>query len=205
MKTPPPSEDQVANLDTMLGLLSGCPAAEVLARSLWECFRYRVSCTLCPDDGNPSTHSVCGIRSPADIGPIAIAITVRRSGRATEALVHELLHARLIAGGYPIFWIDEQIESEKWNLAAGIINGAEHVVMRPLYLAFGLHSGRFLGPSKPLRIDHERIVQRLEAAESGMSMPEGFLRIVSTELQAHDIAFTPLDVSAHIGLRTGRA
>lgn len=194
-----PSADQLANLKVVTDLLSSNPAAEVFARSLWECFGYRITCRVFDEDGKPSTHRILGIHASSEVGPITIEISVRPSNRAAEALVHELSHARLLADGYPVFWIDEECGSEKWNLAAGIINNAEHVVMRPLYLSFGFDPARFLGPSKPLRAEHERIVQALEAAETALSTPTGFLRVVSTELRAHHIGFTPLNVLAHIG------
>src|ERR1700674_2724098 len=89
-------------------------------------------------------------------------------------------------------------------LARGIINNAEHVVMRPIYLSLGFDPDRFLGPSKALRPEHKRIVETLEAAGPILSSPPDFLRVVSAELCAHNIAFTPLEILRHIGLNNVR-
>jgi hypothetical protein len=194
-----PSPDEIANLKVMTDLLSNNPAAASFVRSLWVCFGYRIRCIIRDDDGQPSSHHIVGIHSPHDVGTISIEITVRRTARVAEALVHELLHARLIADGYPVFWIDEEQESEKWNLARGIINNSEHVVMRPLYLSFGFDLDRFLGPSRPLRPEHKRIAEWLEAAEPILSSSRGFLRVVSAELCAQNISFTPLEILRHVG------
>ena len=98
-----------------------------------------------------------------------------------------------------MFWIDEERGSEKWNLAAGTINNAEHVVMLPRYLSLGLAPARFLGHSKRLAPHHQRIVNALEATKNVLSTPRGFLRVVSGQLLTHGIAFTPIDLSAHVG------
>lgn len=193
-----PSADELASLAVMTEILSSNPKASQLARSLWERFGFRVRCTLCDDDAEPSTHRIEGVHGPSEISSIGIHIAVRRTDRAAEALVHELLHAQLIASGYPTFWIDEEQESEKWNLDAGITNNADHVVTRPAYLCLGYDPARFLGPSKPLRHEHARIVARLEAAAPLLSSPEGYLDVVSAELRDQDITFFPLDLARYI-------
>lgn len=193
-----PTAEELARLAVMTDLLSSNPAASLLARSLWECFRFQLRCTICEDDSEPSRHRIEGIRGPSDIGTVRIQITIRKTERAAEALVHELLHARLIAVGYPTFWVDEEQGSEKWNLAAGIINNAEHVVIRPVYVSLGYDAARFVGPSKPLRDEHARIVARLETAARSLSSPEGYLGVVSAELRCHDVSFQPLHLARHV-------
>lgn len=188
----------VASLAVMTGVLSGNPAAILLARSLSEYFGFQLRCTMCEDDSEPSRHRIEGIRGPSDIGPVRIQIIVRKTERTVEALVHELLHARLIAIGYPTFWIEEEQGSQKWNLAGGIINNAEHVVMKPVFVSLGYDVARFLGPSKPLRDEHARIVTRLERAAASLASPEGYLRVVSAELRQHDVSFSPLHLAQHI-------
>jgi hypothetical protein len=193
-----PSADELASLAVMTEILSSNPKASELARSLWGFFGFRVRCTLCDDDAEPSTHRVEGVHGPSEISSIGIHITVRRTDRAAEALVHELLHAQLIASGYPTFWIDEEQGSEKWNIAAGITNNADHVVIRPTYLYLGYDPARFLGPSKPLRYEHLRIIARLETAASLLSSPEGYLDVVSAELREQNITFFPLYLAQYI-------
>ena len=61
-----------------------------------------------------------------DLNP---TIYVRNTYRIEKALIHELLHLKLIPMGFPIFEIDDPIEESKKNLAQGIINNAAHAVM----------------------------------------------------------------------------
>ena len=79
-----------------------------------------------------------------DLNP---TIYVRNTYRIEKALIHELLHLKLIPMGFPIFEIDDPIEESKKNLAQGIINNAAHAVMWPIYLDLGYEKDKFLGPS----------------------------------------------------------
>jgi hypothetical protein len=111
--------------------------------------------------------------------------------------VHELLHANLIPLGYPRFWI-KPCEPEKWSLAEGIINLADHIVMQPLYLGFGYPVDRFLGPSRPLSEREKRVAKDLQQIESDLRTASGYLNHVSAYLDSHEIECDPLYLAAAI-------
>ena len=54
-----------------------------------------------------------------------------------EALVHELLHLKLIPMEFPRFDIKDPGDDTKGTLAFGIKNNADHTIMRPMYLELG--------------------------------------------------------------------
>ena len=108
----------------------------MLAHSLWEFYNYQLYCTVRADDGKPNRHRIDGITGPKTIDTISICISIRDNERQEEGLVHELLHANLIPLGYPRFWVEEPA-SEKWRLAEGTINLADHIVKQPIYLSLG--------------------------------------------------------------------
>src|SRR6266498_326706 len=128
-----PSNNQLTNLGQMTAILSGSWKARILAHSLWEFYNYQLYCTVCADDGKPNRHRIDGISDGKAVEKIRIYISVRSNERQEEGLVHELLHANLVPLGYPRFWLDECASTE-WRLAEGIINLADHIVMRPIYL-----------------------------------------------------------------------
>ena len=92
-------------------------------------------------------------------------MTIRNTDRAAEALVHELLHARLIALGYPTFWIDAGRGIREVESSAGIINNAEHIPMLPdVRITWVSMPIVFLGPPSCYATNTAPIVDRLEAA-----------------------------------------
>lgn len=184
-----PSADQLQNLSEMAAILSGNWKATFLAHSLWEFYNYRLYCTVLEDDGEPNTYHIGGIIDANMIGDIRISISIRRNARRQEGLTHELLHANLIPLGYPRFWINEEHGSDKWVLASGIINLADHIIMRPIYLSFGYSVDRFLGLSRPLNEQETRFAADLEGIGSALSTPVGYSAHVEAYLQCHDISF----------------
>ena len=197
-----PSADQSAHLQRMETILSPTWKALLLARSLWEFFEFRLACTVHEDDGVPSTTEIQGIHSPTDIGDVGIVITVRRTERTAEALVHELLHANMIASPYPIFHLDEPIGSPKWFLGRGIINEADHVVIRPIFTSFGYDASRFMGrPPQPLSEEDQRLTARIHAAAAELATPEGYAAFLATEFCRHEIVFEPLYLGRRIAQR----
>jgi hypothetical protein len=110
---------------------------------------------------------------------------IRDSPRREEALVHELLHLNLIVLGYPKFRI---YRKDKWNLAGGIINKADHPVMLPTFTSFGYSEERFLGPSRRSRTALEqRVHEDLEQLKSELFSPERYGRAISGYLSNHSI------------------
>jgi hypothetical protein len=105
--------------------------------------------------------------------------------------LHELLHANLIPSGYPRFWVNE-CSSEKWQLAGGIINLADHIVIEPIYLSFGYSRKRFLGPSRPLSNREKRVAADLQEIAAKLVTPAGYLTHVSAYLQSYDIKYEAL-------------
>ena len=177
----------------MEDVVRSSPKATMLARSLATWFGRRLLCVVIPDDGQPNAFSIDGIDDPT--GESRIRITVRQNHRTEEGLVHELLHANLIASGYPIFWINEEVDSPEWHLAAGIINCADHAVMEPVFVSFGYCRERFLGPSKPLRPEHEQLSMSLQGAAVEFSSPTGYVAGVAKHLRRNGIPFLPLYIT----------
>jgi hypothetical protein len=190
-----PSTDQLENLSQMTAILSGNRKASMLARSLWEFFNFELYCSIHDDDGQPNRHRIEGILDPSSIGDVRIVISLRRSARQEEGLVHELLHANLIPLGYPTFWIDEEQGSEKWQLAGGITNNAEHVVMLPIYLSLGCPKHRFLGASRPPTDQERRVIADLVEMSPNLSTPDGYLTHVSAYLQRQNVTFRALHLA----------
>ena len=159
----------------------------MLAESLWESYNYQLYCTVHADDGEPNRHRIDGIRDPETIDTIRVYISIRDNDRREEGLVHELLHANLIPLGYPRFWL-----KEKSGLAAGIINQADHVVMRPTYLSLGYSTDSFLGRSRPLNARERQVDADVKQMGEELRTPQGYLDRVSQYLQGNEIPFTPL-------------
>jgi hypothetical protein len=165
--------------------------ASLRAHSLWEFYNYQLCCTVRADDGEPNRHRIDGIRGPDTIDTIRVCISIRDNDRREEGLVHELLHANLIPLGYPRFWIDKHA-SEKWRLAKGITNLADHVAMLPIYVSLGYSAERFLGPSRPLNERERRVDADLKEMGESLKTPQGYLDCVSQYLARNEIRFTPL-------------
>jgi hypothetical protein len=191
-----PTKNQLRNLCEMTAILSGNRKATILAHSLWEFFNYQLYCTIRDDDGEPSRHrlDLVEIGESKAVGDVRVLISLRRTERKEEALVHELLHANLIPLGYPNFRIRET-ESEKWILAKGITNNADHVAMLPTYLLFGYSKDRFLGPSKSLNDREKRVITDLERMAADLWTPDGYLACVSTYLARHNINFEAIHLA----------
>jgi hypothetical protein len=175
----------------MVEILSANWKASVLAHSLWEFYNHQLYCTVRADDGEPNRHRIDGIRGPDTIDTIRVCISIRDKHRREEGLVHELLHANLIPLGYPRFWIEED-GSEKWRLAKGITNLADHVVMLPIYVSLGYSGARFLGPSRSLSERERRVDADLKEMGESLKTPQGYLDCVSQYLGRNEIRFTPL-------------
>ncbi len=175
----------------MTEILSANWKASMLAESLWEFYNYQLYCTIHAEDGTPNRHRIDGVTGPGTIGRIKVFISIRSNERQEEGLLHELLHANLIPFGYPRFWVNER-SSEKWQLAGGIINLADHIVIEPIYLSFGYSRQRFLGPSRPLSDREKRVAADLQEISANLITPTGYLTHVSAYLRSYDIKFEPL-------------
>jgi hypothetical protein len=102
---------------------------------------------------------------------VRVFLSIRRNARQEPGLVHELLHANLIRLGYPKFRIWEDPQSDKWPLAEGITNNAEHVAMRPTFLSLGYSDDEFLGPSRTLTNSEKQVVDELESLAVELGTP----------------------------------
>jgi hypothetical protein len=186
-----PSENQRRNLARMTEILSANWKASMLAESLWEFYNCQLYCTIRPNDAAPNRHRIYGVTGPATIGRIQVFISIRRNERQEEGLLHELLHANLIPLGYPRFWVNER-PSEKSQLAGGIINLADHIVIEPIYLSFGYSRERFLAPSRSLSDQEKRVAADLQEIAGNLVTPTSYLTHVSAYLRSYDIKFEPL-------------
>ena len=175
----------------MTEILSDNWKASVLAHSLWQFFNHQLYCAIYSDDGEPNRHRIDGIRGPNAIETIRVCISIRDNNRRKEGLVHELLHANLIPLGYPRFWIEKHT-LEKWRLAKGTINLADHIVMLPIYASLGYSSERFLGPSRPLNEQERCVDADLKEMRDRLKTPQGYLDCISDYLAQNEIQFTPL-------------
>ena len=175
----------------MTEILSANWKASMLAESLWEFYNYQLYCTIRPNDGAPNRHRIDGVTGPATIGRIQVFISIRMNERQEEGLVHELLHANLIPLGYPRFWVNER-SPEKSQLAGGIINRADHIVIEPIYLSLGYSRERFLAPSRPLSDREKRVSADLQEIAANLVTPTGYLTHVTAYLRSYDIKFETL-------------
>jgi hypothetical protein len=178
----------------MFKILSGNWKSSLLAHSLWHFYNHELYCTVRADDGEPNRHRIDGIRGPDTIDTIRVCISIRDNDRWEEGLVHELLHANLIPLGYPRFWIEEHA-AEKWRLAKGITNLADHVVMRPIYASLGYSNERFLGPTRSLNERARRVDADLKDREERLRTPQGYLNCVSQYLAQKRYTFYAASLS----------
>jgi hypothetical protein len=163
----------------------------MLAQSLWEFYNYHFYCTIRADDGEPNRNRIDGITGSQTIDTIRVFISIRDNDRREEELVHELLHTNLIPLGYPRFWI-EDCTQEKWRLAKGITNLADHVVMLPIFFSLGYSNKRFLGPGRSLNEQERRVDSDLKTMGQRLRTPQGYLDCVSQYLERHEIPFAPV-------------
>ncbi len=192
-----PSRNQLQNLSRMTGILSSNQKTSIFAHSLWEFFNYQLYCTIRDDDGEPNRYRIelPEIVDSKLLGDVRVCISLRRNARQEEGLMHELLHANLIPLGYPKFRIWEDPQSEKWPLAEGITNNADHLVMLPIYLSLGYSEDRFLGPTRPLSERERRVAEDLKGMAMDLCTPDGYLTHLSAYLQHHNISFEAIHVA----------
>jgi hypothetical protein len=174
------------NLSRITSVLRGNAKAVRLANDLWDFFEAGLVCTIKRDDGEPNEFRLDGIESPNVIGDIRFVITLRQTDRLEEGLVHELLHANLIALGYPTYWLSEQ-ERFRWICGRDILNLAAHQVMQPAFVSLGYAEDRFVGPHAPLGKEGERVVADLDQMD--LSTPESFGVNISAYLHKREVAF----------------
>ena len=95
-----PSRCQETNLSRMLEVLSGNSTAASLAFDLWKHFRFRIYFCLRQDDSKPGRIRRIGLDATGfrDFG---VCISVPRTERQEEALMHELLQSKLTSRGLP--------------------------------------------------------------------------------------------------------
>jgi hypothetical protein len=178
----------------MTAILSKNWKARLLAHSLWEFYNYQLYYTVRADDGKPNRHRIDGISDPDTIDTIRVCVSIRDNDRKEEGLVHELLHANLIPLGYPRFWF-EKCTPERWRLAKGITNLADHVAMFPIYSYLGYSTERFLGPRRSLNALERRVDADLRQMGERLKTPQGYLDSVSQYLEGNEICFTPLHLT----------
>jgi len=193
-----PSANQLQNLSRMTEILSKNWKSRILAHSLWQFFNYQLYCAVRDEADRSNRCRIDGILNPSKVDEIRIFISIRQDRRAEEALVHELLHANLIPLGYPRFWIDEEEASGKWVLAAGVINLADHVVIRPIYSSLGYSVDEFLSPSRPLNEREKRVDAELQLVKDVLATPAGYSAQLAAYLKHHDIKFHVLDLVSSI-------
>ena len=192
-----PSNHQQENLARMTAILASNWKACILASSLWDFFNFKLYCIVRDRNDEPNRIRIGGITSPTQIDDVLVSISIQKTDRQEEGLVHELLHANLIPLGYPKFWIDEK-EPEKRKLAKGIINNAEHVPMLKMYLAMGYARDRFLGSSELVTPREKRVIGDIEKMEPELTSPDRFASAVSRYLQDQKIKATPLYLAEEI-------
>lgn len=105
--------------------------------------------------------------------------------------MHELLHVDLLRKGYPMIWVDECDEAV-WDLAAGIINNAEHVPMTSAYLKLGYAENRFLGPGKPPTENEQKVFNDIDRMSAHLLAPDDYLKSLSAYLRRYEIPFRPI-------------
>jgi len=107
------------------------------------------------------------------------------------------LHANLIPLGYPRFCF-EKCTREEWQLAGGITNLADHIVMLPIYVSLGYSKERFLGPPRSLNEREQRVDADLKRMGERLRTPPGYLDCVARYLAQNEIRFTPIYLADHI-------
>ena len=187
-----PSESQLDNLHRMESVVAANTAALELVSSLWHFFKHQLYCIIDEADGRSSKYRVEleSFQKSRNLGDLKAFITLKKSDRIQEALVHELLHLKLIALGYPRFVFKD---AANYNLATGIINNCDHVAMLPLFLAMGYEHKNFLGPSGPLTPLEAQVITEISLIP-GLTNPTSYRLAVATLLKSHSISFDCIDV-----------
>jgi len=164
-----------------------------LVQSLWEYFDGALECQFPQID--PTLPSSCRVEIDAfletkKLRALAPKIVVRNTDRKEEALVHELLHLNLIRLGFPRFRIfHDDEESEKRNLADGIINLADHFVMGPTFGSLGYREDRFMGRTHNLTEREERTLEAVTKVGNRLAAPGRYTIEISQLLRLGKIAF----------------
>jgi hypothetical protein len=174
-------------LHRMLTIIGGNAKATAFVTALWEAFSGRMKCEIIPDDGKPSILRFKN-RMSNGVDASEVHLVLRRSSRLEEALIHELLHADLFRRGYPKFFLRTQDEY-LWQEGADILNLADHVVMLPTFLSLGYAEEHFVGPSKPLSEEGQRVVADLTGMKDRLSTPEGYTDCLCQYLRNRGIKF----------------
>jgi hypothetical protein len=174
----------------MVELLSSNREAANLALELWNHFEFRIYFSLRSNDGKPARVRRFGVEATG-CQNFGVCISVPRTERQEEALVHELLHVNLFREGYPMIWIDE-CDDGIWELGGGIINNAEHVPMLPTFLKLGYAENRFLGPGRPTTENEEKVFNDIDSMSPRLIAPNSYLEALSVYLRRHEIPFRPL-------------
>jgi len=174
----------------MLEIVAENAKATAFVTALWEAFAGRVKCQIIADDGKPSIlrfeHRISDGKDASEVH-----LVLRRNSRLEEALIHELLHAELFRRGYPKFFLRTQGEY-RWQEGADILNLAYHVVMLPAFLALGYAEERFVGPSKPMSEEGQRVEADLHAMKDRLSTPEGYTDCLREYFRNRGIEFEVL-------------
>jgi hypothetical protein len=175
-----PTCEQEHHLKLMKDILSSKQQVEELAECLWRFCDFRLSIVR-NDDGRPNICHITGLESdPLEIG---FRISLGANERQEVGLVHELLHVNLIMLGYPILSI-EPCEEEENLIAEEVINYAQHLVMKPIFVdQFGYPEGQFVGESRVPDDREQRLFKELDGLKSDLLTPHGYLVKVSALLQ----------------------
>jgi hypothetical protein len=187
----------------MTDIITHSLEARALVQRLWEFFEFRLQCRLPNiDKDKPSTSRIdiepfLKTHRPGDLAP---EVVIRDSPRREEALVHELLHLNIILLGYPRFRIHAK-NRQQWNLAAGIVNNADHPIMLPRFTSFGYSEHQFVGASRPPTPLEQRVHEDLKQLEGKLRSPEGYSRAISSYLRNHSIEHDVVWIAKMIGSR----
>ncbi len=186
-------------------ILKGNNKSITLLNDLWEFFEFRIGCIGPEERDEPSTNIIYLDSFLRDKTIISLKPTIRlrQSPRIEEALVHELLHLNLIPLGFPKYRLYDPGDVSKRSLAKGILNNADHTVMRPIYLEFGYEEDKFFGPSKKHTDVENEVITHLSNLEK-MKTPELFSDHVGDYLRENGITFREIYVKEEIKMRDSK-
>lgn len=183
---PGPTPSRENNLGRMKAILASNLNAMRLAETLWYFFGCRLGCN--PPKPAGSSKIIYGFPEEYALEFKAHECTpligLAESDRVEEALVHELLHLDLVRQGYPRFWIENPD-----GVSKGITNNADHVVMRPRFIALGYSADRFVTLSELTELDR-KYLREIDAL-SNLHTPEGYTASVSAYLSRYGYRFRP--------------
>jgi hypothetical protein len=189
MKNPTTTQFQQDNLSSMMDIIKKSSKARVLARSLWHFFEHRLTCRRPNIDLNHANgchieiEQFVNSRRPGDLRP---EVVIRQNARQEVGLVHELLPLNLIPLGFPTFrlWAEDD---EAWQLAGGLINNADHIIMLPIFATLGYAESEFLGPSGPHTTRELRLFEEIEKLRPSLLTPRGYASALSGYLSSRSI------------------